>query len=203
MLEFQPRNNSVHIGNHDIAADAPRIVKKCIVRSRTGGESQCYFSGGGTHTPKHWKKPWTRLHFKSPACCYSLLFSLQLPPVPHKCHPCLRSRGKRWGGTPNFVCNERELVVLFFFKEHGLSPLQIQLLMLHGTDHNTGFCFKGKVLTLFGPGVVFPKGIVFGNIWVKKFQGVFRNILSRHHLVAANNIGQANRGEFLLCVGFH
>lgn len=47
-------------------------------------------------------------------------------------------------------------------------------------------------LTLLGSGVVFPKGIVFGNIWVQIAQWIFRNIFGRHHFVVANNIRESN-----------
>lgn len=58
-------------------------------------------------------------------------------------------------------------------------------------------------LTLLGPGVIFAKGVVFGNIWVQKSQWIFRNVFSRHHFVVANDIRESNSRELLLGVWFY
>uniref|UniRef100_A0A0K8REI8 Putative signal transducer and activator of transcription 1-alpha/beta n=1 Tax=Ixodes ricinus TaxID=34613 RepID=A0A0K8REI8_IXORI len=48
------------------------------------------------------------------------------------------------------------------------------------------FCF-------LWPGVVFSKGMVFINIWVKILQGILWNIFRGHDFVIANNIqGKVN-----------
>jgi len=58
-------------------------------------------------------------------------------------------------------------------------------------------------LTLLRPGVVFAKGVVFGNIWVQKSQWIFRNVFSCHHFVVANDIRESNSRELLLGVWFY
>lgn len=60
-----------------------------------------------------------------------------------------------------------------------------------------------KLLTFFGLGVVLSKGMVFGNIRIEIFQGIFRNIFGCHHLVASNEVRQSNSTQLLLCIGFN
>lgn len=58
-------------------------------------------------------------------------------------------------------------------------------------------------LTFLWPGVVFSKGMVFINIWVKILQGILWNIFCGHDFVIANNIRESNCRKFFLCVGFN
>lgn len=58
-------------------------------------------------------------------------------------------------------------------------------------------------LTLWRFGVVLPKGLVFGDVGVKEAQRVFRDVLCRHHLVGADDVGQRDGWQLLLGVGLH
>lgn len=58
-------------------------------------------------------------------------------------------------------------------------------------------------LTLWRFRVVLPKGLVFGDVGVKEAQRVFRDVLSRHHLVGADDVGQRDGRQLLLRVRLH
>lgn len=48
-------------------------------------------------------------------------------------------------------------------------------------------------LTFLWPGVVLPKGMVFVSVGVQVLQGILWDILSSHHFVIADNVGESNR----------
>lgn len=50
----------------------------------------------------------------------------------------------------------------------------------------------GCTLTFLWPGVVLPKGMVFVNVGVQVLQGILWDILSSHHFVIADNVGESN-----------
>lgn len=58
-------------------------------------------------------------------------------------------------------------------------------------------------LTLLRPGVVFAKGVVFGDVGVQKAQWILRNVFSCHHFVVANDVREGNSRELLLGVWFY
>lgn len=58
----------------------------------------------------------------------------------------------------------------------------------------------GWELTLWRFGVVFSKSLVFGDVGVEEAQRVLWDVLGRHHLVGADDVGQGNGGQLLLGV---
>lgn len=64
----------------------------------------------------------------------------------------------------------------------------------------TGKC---KRLTLWGFGVVLPEGFVFRDVGVEEAERVLWDVLGRHHLVGADDVGQRDGGQLLLRVRLH
>lgn len=58
-------------------------------------------------------------------------------------------------------------------------------------------------LTLRRFGVVLPKGLVLWDVGVEEAQRVFGDVLSCHHLVGADDVGQGDGRQLLLGVGLH
>lgn len=58
--------------------------------------------------------------------------------------------------------------------------------------HFTRDELQAAELTVRGFGVVFPKGLVLGNVWVEEAQRVLGNVLRRHHLVGADDVWQGD-----------
>lgn len=77
-----------------------------------------------------------------------------------------------------------------------------------GNEHKSVYiCCAQQVptawLTLWRFRVVLPKGLVLGDVGVKEAQRVFGDVLSRHHLVGADNVGQRDGRQLLLRVRLH
>lgn len=62
---------------------------------------------------------------------------------------------------------------------------------------------RTQALTFLGPGVIFPKGVVFVDVGVQVLEGVLWDIFSGHDLVVANDIWERHRRELFLRVGLH
>lgn len=62
---------------------------------------------------------------------------------------------------------------------------------------------RTRALTFLGPGIVFPKGVVFVDVGVQVLEGVLWDIFSGHDLVVANDVRERHRRELLLRVGLH
>lgn len=58
-------------------------------------------------------------------------------------------------------------------------------------------------LTICGFGVVFPEGVVFGQVGEEEAQRVLRDVVDRHHAVVPNDVGKRNGRELFFCVGLH
>lgn len=58
-------------------------------------------------------------------------------------------------------------------------------------------------LTIAGFGVVLPKGLVLRDVRVQEAQRVLRDVLHRHHLIGADDVGQRHGAQVLLGVWLH
>lgn len=58
-------------------------------------------------------------------------------------------------------------------------------------------------LTLGGFGVVLPERLVFGDVWEEEAERVLRDVVRRHHLVRADDVGQRDGAQLFLCVRLH
>lgn len=58
-------------------------------------------------------------------------------------------------------------------------------------------------LTLCGFGVVLGEGLVFWDVGVQEAERVLGDVLGCHHLVGADDVGQRDGRQLLLCVRLH
>lgn len=63
--------------------------------------------------------------------------------------------------------------------------------------------WQAAALTVGGFGVVLPEGLVLGDVGVEEAQRVLGNVLRRHHLVGADDVGQGDGRQLLLGVRLH
>lgn len=64
-------------------------------------------------------------------------------------------------------------------------------------------CVIAACLTLRLFGVVLPECLVFGDVGVEEAERVLWDVFGGHHLVGADNVGQRDGAQLLLCVRLH
>ena len=101
--------------------------------------------------------------------------------------------------------NKKKEITVKSYLFHSIFTSQSQVTFSRDLVNNIWFeTKKGRwLLTLRGPGVVLPEGLVFGDVWVEEAEWVLWDVLSCHHLVGADDVRQRDGRQFLLGVGLH